>query len=133
MRLTEKARKLRPYIERGVAALALDAAAALEATALYPVWRSGTGYAVGERVQSGGVLYRCLTAHTSQADWTPEAAVSLWARVLIPDPEEAPAWVQPESTNPYSRGDRVTHNGQTWESTVDGNVWEPGTYGWEVV
>jgi hypothetical protein len=31
------------------------------------------------------------------------------------------------------KGDRVTHNDQTWESTVDNNVWEPGVYGWQVV
>lgn len=100
---------------------------------LFPVWHAGQAYKVGERVQSGGVLYRCLTAHTSQTDWTPKAAVSLWAQVLIPDPGEVPAWVQPESTNPYSMGDRVTHGGKTWESTVDNNVWEPGVYGWREV
>ena len=100
---------------------------------LFPVWRAGQAYKVGERVQSGGVLYRCLTAHTAQEDWPPEAAVSLWARVLVPDPEEVPEWVQPESTNPYSMGDRVTHGGKTWESTVDNNVWEPGVYGWQEV
>ena len=100
---------------------------------LFPVWRAGQAYKVGERVQSGGVLYRCLTAHTAQEDWTPEAAASLWARVLVPDPEEVPAWVQPESTNPYSLGDRVTHGGKTCESTVDNNVWEPGVYGWREV
>jgi hypothetical protein len=30
-------------------------------------------------------------------------------------------------------GDRVTFNGQTWESTVANNVWSPGVYGWVVV
>lgn len=97
---------------------------------LFPVWRSGQAYAADERVQAGGVLYSCLQAHTSQPDWMPEVAVSLWARVLIPDPEVAPEWVQPESTNPYMAGDKVTHNGRTWESTIDNNVWEPGVYGW---
>ena len=27
-------------------------------------------------------------------------------------------------------GDKVTHNGKTWVSNIDGNVWEPGVYGW---
>lgn len=40
---------------------------------------------------------------------------------------------QPESTNPYSKGDKVTHNGKTWRSTIAGNVWEPGVYGWEEI
>ena len=41
-------------------------------------------------------------------------------------------WEQPESTNPYMKGDKVTHAGKTWVSTIDNNVWEPGVYGWEV-
>ena len=44
-----------------------------------------------------------------------------------------PEWEQPDSTNPYAKGDKVTHNGKTWISTADGNVWEPGVYGWEEV
>ena len=42
-------------------------------------------------------------------------------------------WKQPDSTNPYQKGDKVTHNGKTWESTADNNVWEPGVYGWTEV
>lgn len=67
----------------------------------------------------------------SQPDWNPAAAPSLFAKVLIPDPEVIPEWEQPDSTNPYHIGDKVTHNGKTWVSTVDNNVWEPGVYGWE--
>lgn len=44
-----------------------------------------------------------------------------------------PEWEQPDSTNPYAKGDKVTHNGKTWQSTTDNNVWEPGVYGWEEV
>ena len=40
-------------------------------------------------------------------------------------------WVQPDSTNPYAKGDKVTHIGKTWESLVDNNVWEPGAVGTE--
>lgn len=128
--LEEKARRLRPYIERGVAALALDEAQALEAAELYPNWKTGTAYTAGERVRYGGILYACLQAHTAQADWTPDAAVSLWARVLIPDQTVIPEWIQPDSTNPYQIGDRVTHGGKIWECTIANNVWEPGVYGW---
>lgn len=92
-----------------------------------------TSYSVGDRVQYNGVLYRCLQAHTAQADWTPETVPSLWAKVLIPDPEVIPEWEQPDSTNPYMKGDKVTHNGKTWISDIDGNVWEPGVYGWSEV
>ena len=43
---------------------------------------------------------------------------------------DIPAWVQPDSTNPYQIGDNVKHNEAIWESNVANNVWEPGVYGW---
>ena len=104
---------------------------ALSAVAVFQAWKDGAEYLVADRVQYGGVLYKCLQAHTAQADWVPDAAPSLWAKVLIPDPETIPEWEQPDSTNPYSKGDKVTHNGKTWVSAIDSNVWEPGVYGWE--
>lgn len=132
MTVVERARQLRPVIERAMQAM--DDATALTAVELYPAWDGGgTAYAADERVRYGGVLYRVLQAHTSQQAWTPVDAPSLFARVLLPDPGETPAWEQPESTNPYMAGDRVTHGGRTWVSTVDYNVWEPGVYGWEEV
>lgn len=131
MTLIELARKLRPYIEK--AAESLSDEDALEAVQLFPAWNSAATYAVGNRVRYNDTLYSCLTAHTAQADWTPAAAPSLWAKVLIPDPNVIPEWEQPDSTNPYSAGDKVTHNGKTWVSDIDGNVWEPGVYGWTEV
>lgn len=122
------ARKLRPIIEK--AAASLDDNTALEATELFPVWNNAATYAKDDRVRYDEVLYKCLTAHTAQADWTPVAAPSLWAKVLIPDENVIPEWEQPDSTNTYKAGDVVTHNGKTWVSTVDNNSWEPGVYGW---
>ncbi len=109
----------------------LDDEAALEVVHLFPVWAAGRSCRTGERLRYHGELYRVLQDHTAQADWTPDAAPSLWAKVLIPDPTQIPEWEQPDSTNPYAKGDKVTHNGKTWISTIDGNVWEPGVYGWE--
>ena len=106
---------------------------ALKASTLYPKWKVGTAYQKGERVLHNDILYKVLTDHTSQADWTPDAVPSLFAKVLIPDKNVIPEWEQPESTNPYGKGDKVTHNGKTWRSTIDGNVWEPGVYGWEEI
>nr|DAK69412.1 MAG TPA: ChiA1-BD-binding domain protein [Caudoviricetes sp.] len=106
---------------------------ALKASALYPKWKVGTDYQKDERVLYNNILYKVLTDHTSQADWTPDAAPSLFAKVLIPDKNVIPEWEQPDSTNPYSKGNKVTHNGKTWRSTIDGNVWEPGVYGWEEI
>ena len=96
----------------------------------YPEWVAGVAYSAGYKVQHGGKLWRCLQAHTSQDGWEPDSAPSLWAKVLIPDETVVPEWEQPDSTNPYSAGDKVTHNGKTWVSDVDNNVWEPGVYGW---
>ena len=106
---------------------------ALNAVAIYPAWREDVTYTAGQRVRHDGTLYKVLQDHTSQADWTPEAAPSLFAKVLIPDPETVPEWEQPDSTNPYAKGDKATHNGKTWISDIDGNVWEPGVYGWSEV
>ena len=106
---------------------------AYEVQVLYPEWKDGVEYTVGDRVLYNDVLYKVLTAHASQADWTPDVAVSLFAKVLIPDENVIYPWEQPESTNPYMKGDKVTHNGKIWVSTTDGNVWEPGYYGWNEV
>lgn len=99
-------------------------------TRFYPEWEVNHAYAKDYRVQYDGVLYRCLQPHTSQATWTPTDAPSLWAKILVPDPDITPEWEQPDSTNPYMKGDKVTHNGKTWVSDIDNNVWEPGVYGW---
>lgn len=123
--------KLRAIIEKW--AQGSDDETALEAVTLYPHWRAGEAYSAGYRVQYGGVLYSVLQEHTSQETWTPDVSPSLFAKVLIPDENVIPEWEQPDSTNPYNAGDKVTHNGKTWVSDVDGNVWEPGVYGWSEV
>lgn len=132
MTLVELAYKLRPYIEKAVN-IALDDTEAIEAALLFPKWGASGDYIAGDRVQYEGVLYKCLQAHKAHETWTPTAAPSLWAKVLIPDPEVIPAWEQPDSTNPYMKGDKVTHNGKTWVSLIDNNVWEPGAVGTETL
>lgn len=129
MSYMENAKALRSAMD-GVGATLTDKQAATYKL-IYPQWSgNGVAYAVGDRRQYDGSLYKCLTAHTSQAGWTPTAATSLWTKVLVPDPGTIPEWEQPESTNPYMAGDKVTHSGKTWISDIDNNVWEPGVYGW---
>ena len=106
---------------------------ALEVQIIYPIWTSTGTYTVGDRARYNNILYRCLTAHTAQESWTPDVSPSLWTKVLTDPSGEILPWEQPDSTNPYSIGDKVTHNGKTWESVVDNNVWEPGFYGWKEV
>ena len=110
-----------------------DDQTAANAAELYPAWNETKAYAVGDRVRYDSILYKCLQAHTAQTTWTPTDAPSLWTKVLIPTPSEIPEWEQPESTNPYMKGDKVKHNEKIWVSTVDNNVWEPGVYGWTEV
>ena len=97
---------------------------------LFMPWQSATTYLAGDRVRYGNLLYRCLQAHTSQDDWAPDVAVSLWVR--IDDPAiEWPEWRQPAGAHDaYPLGAQVSHVGKRWVSDIDGNVWEPGVSGW---
>lgn len=97
--------------------------------AIWPVWTIDIQYTAGTRVTHNNVVYKCLQNHTSQTNWAPGLAPSLWAKCLA-DSETISEWEQPDSTNPYMKGDKVTHNGSTWVSNIDNNVWEPGVYGW---
>lgn len=108
----------------------IDAVTAAEHVDLFAAWAYPVAYKVGSIREYGGKLYKCLTAHTSQESWTPDAAPSLW--VAISDPaEEWPEWSQPiASTDAYSKDAQVSHNGKHWISDLDANVWEPGVYGW---
>ena len=104
---------------------------ALTVPYMYEPWRDRTAYALGDRIRYGETLYKCVQAHTSQSDWTPDITPALWTRVTV---EEWPEWVQPTgSSDAYMTGDKVSYNGQHWISTMDYNVYAPGIYGWEVV
>lgn len=124
----EKARHLRARIEQ--AAVSLPDTDALDAVELFPAWKVDHDYAVNDRVQDEGTLYKCLQAHTSQASWKPADAPSLWVRVDDPS-IEWPEWVQPVgSADAYPAGAKVSRNEKHWVSDVDNNVWEPSVYGW---
>lgn len=129
VRTREEARAFRAKLD-GLISTA-DDGVALTAVEVFPAWRPDGGYTTGDRVRYGGTLYRCLQPHAAQSDWPPDAAVSLW--VAVADPAvEWPDWVQPKgSHDAYAAGDKVAHGGKRWTSTADGNVWEPGAYGWE--
>lgn len=99
---------------------------------LYPEWSAAGQYYIGDRRVYKEVLYKCLQSHVAQADWAPDVAPSLWTKILAGQEEtEIGAWEQPDSTNPYQKGDKVIHNGKIWESLIDNNVWEPGADGSE--
>lgn len=68
--------------------------------------------------------------------WPPDVYPAGWKLVEDdpepePEPEETPEWVQPTGAHDaYAKDSIVMHNGKKWKSDVDGNVWEPGVYGW---
>lgn len=101
---------------------------------IYPAWvPKGYEYFAGEKVSYNNSYYRCIQNHTSQADWTPDTAVSLWVSISDPS-EEYPEWKQPAGAHDaYNKGDKVSHNDKHWISDVDNNVWEPSVYGWTEV
>ena len=127
----EAAKPVREAMDRAGAYLTDEQAA--EVPVLYRAWEPGVNYVAGERRLYQGNLYTCLQPHTALENWNPADSPSLWAKVLTSDSGEILPWEQPDSTNPYMKGDKVLHNGKTWVSDVDNNVWEPGVYGWTVL
>lgn len=111
---------------------ALTDETALDTVDLFPAWRAGEAYAVGDRIQYGGKLYKVVQAHTSQADWAPDIVPALYVEVAAPG--EIPVWKQPTGAHDtYAKGDRVhwpTASDPVYESTVDNNNWAPDVYGW---
>lgn len=132
MSIIERARELRSQIEANAAPM--SDYMALQYTELFASWSGeGAAYKAGDRVRYNGTLYKVLQDHISQGDWQPDSTSSLYAKVLTDPGGAILPWEQPDSTNPYMTGDRVTHGGNTWESLVDNNVWEPGVAGTEAL
>ena len=115
---------------------------AMEIATVYPAWATNTAYTV-DTIVSYGVnevgdpqLYRCVQAHTSQSDWTPDVAVSLWSAIGIGG-DGIPVWSQPTGAHDaYNRGDKVHYpdaDSPVYESLIDGNVYSPEAYpaGWQ--
>ena len=131
----EHAYQLRQMIVK--ASASLDDTDALTAVELFEPWRPDTSYTADQRLRYGDKLYRCVQAHTSQTDWTPDATPALWTEVAKPG--EIPVWRQPTGAqDAYNTGDKVHYpdaDSPVYESTVDNNVWSPEDYpaGWEKV
>lgn len=129
----EKALALRALIEK--AAVSLSDEDALGGVELFPAWAADTNYELGVRVRYDGKLYKCVQAHTSQDQWTPDVTPALW--VDVAEPGTIPVWRQPTGVqDAYMTGDKVHYpdeQGPIFISTVDYNTWAPGVYGWDEV
>lgn len=121
-------------------AASLDNEKAMEVAYIYDPWAAGKNYSVGDFLTYGtnGVgdpqLYKVNLAHTSQADWTPDATPNLYTAIGL-DEEGYPLWSQPTGAHDaYNKGDIVNYNGVLYESLIDGNVYAPDSYpaGWAV-
>lgn len=119
----------------------IDEVTANENINMFLPWQEGVAYNTGDmRAYSPDgeevlKLYKCLQAHTSQVDWEPNVATSLWKVCGIAE-NGIPEWSQPISTSDaYMTGDEVMYNGVHYRSLIDNNVWAPDAYpqGWEVI
>lgn len=134
-RITKRqAYKYRENIMKAAEALTDDEA--FNTPLLFAKWEIGHNYVIGDRfayeVNDEIRLYKVLQNHTSQADWTPDIAVSLYAQ--IDDPAiEWPEWRRPAGAHDaYPLGAKVSHNNKHWINTgKDANEYEPGVWGWE--
>lgn len=132
----EQARQLRKLLENSTESMTDEKI--VQYPAFVEKWHPDAEYTEGKRLSHNGTVYRVLQEHTSQEGWEPDKAPSLFAKVLVPTDESGQQtsvdeWEQPDSTNPYMKGNKASHNGKVWESDYDNNVWEPGVFGWHEV
>lgn len=133
------AEQMRRALQLFAASLADDQA--MEVAAVFDPWKAGKAYAVGDYLTYGVntvgdvQLYKVVQAHTSQADWTPDATPALYNAIGLDD-SGYPVWAQPTGAHDaYNKGDIVNYNGTLYKSIIDGNVYSPDAYpaGWEAV
>jgi len=128
-----KAAAFKSAVKEGATLITDETALGLPDTTFKQWSSAGVNYIKGDIVAYNGTTYRVLQAHKSQADWRPDIAVSLFAKIVLGG--AILEWVQPGSTNPYMKGDKVLFQGKTYESLIDNNVWSPTAYpqGWKLI
>ena len=109
---------------------------ALKCFLLFDEWEpNGKQYKKNDRFRYDGKFWKVLQDHTSQEDWIPGTAPSLY--VEISDPSiEWPEYKQPTGVHDaYMKDDKVSFNGKHYISLIDNNTWDPESYpsGWQLV
>lgn len=96
---------------------------------LFPVWSGDRiKYAKNDRLVYNDKFYKVIQEHTSQSNWTPDVATSLYVEISNPN-EQYPEFKKPLGAHDaYMKGDKVTFNGGHYESIVDYNVYSPEEY-----
>ena len=111
----------------------LDDVTISEHPSMFPFWTENWTGKAGTILMDEGNLYRSIHDVGVGQNTKPSTTPSMWTPISDPT-QEFPEWVQPIGAHDaYSIGDKVTHLDKHWISTVNGNVWEPGVYGWEEV
>ena len=103
---------------------------------LFDGWKVGVAYAVDARVQSGDKLWKCLQAHTSQADRKPEKTPALWVEVAKPgEHREIKTNMLPTEAFGLNEIGWYKSKDNLYKSKIANNTYTPDTYpdGWEKV
>lgn len=117
--------------------------------------RESTHYRYGDKTQHNGKIWRDVLDPTGNKlnVWEPGAAgidERYWVEETEPEAEEtgetpaepetpeatAPAFKQPSGGHDaYKQGDRVTYNGEVYESLINANAYSPADYpqGWKKI
>ena len=98
--------------------------------ASYEEWKTGEVVSVSDVRRYNNKLYAVIQAHTTQDDWTPDTALSLWKiynpKETLQGTELIPDFAQPTGAHDaYKIDDKVRFEGKVYESTIDDNVWSP--------
>lgn len=88
MKPQDKARSLRPLIEKASASLSDEDA--LTGVELFKPWAAGIWLKKDERVRYGANLYRVEQSHTTQAQYTPDITPALYSEVEKPGQGDTP-------------------------------------------
>ncbi len=70
------------------------------------LWQPGIAVSVGDVYSFGAFLWKCVQAHTTQGDWSPDLTPALWHKVEIITEGETRVWAADIS---YVAGDIVAY------------------------
>ena len=70
------------------------------------LWQPGIAVTVGDVYSFGAFLWKCVQAHTTQGDWSPDLTPALWHKVEIVSQSETRVWA---AAVEYAVGDVVAY------------------------
>ena len=128
MKPQDKARSLRPLIEKASASLSDEDA--INCVELFKPWAVGVWLKKDERIRYGTDLYRVEQPHTTQVDWLPPDYPALYTKVAAPG--QILPWRRPTGAQDvYMEGDKVYYpdvGDPVYQSNHDYNAYSPEEY-----